>query len=59
MGGVNNWLGTRSKLEPMPPSPVEEPVVPFSEDEEILYKNRNPYDGTVHMNGKKYFWDDI
>jgi len=20
---------------------------------------RNPYDGLVHMNGKKYFWKDI
>jgi hypothetical protein len=20
---------------------------------------RNPYDGLVHMNGKKYFWDAI
>ena len=59
VGGVNNWIGLKNRLEPMPSEVVEEQVVPISKEEQELLNNRNPFDGTVHMNGKKYFWNDI
>lgn len=58
VGGVNTgqWVGLRT--EPMPVA-KEEKFVPFSLEDEWLLSHRNPYDGLVHVDGKKYFWDAV
>lgn len=37
----------------------EEPVIVENEEEQKLLDARNPYDGTVYLDGKRYFWDQI
>lgn len=51
------WLGLKSRY----PVKVakEEEFVPFSLEDEWLLNHRNPYDGHVYVDGKKYFWDAV
>ena len=41
------------------PIAEEEPVEVENEEEQKLLNARNPYDGTVYLDGKRYFWADI
>tara|TARA_B110000285_G_scaffold112703_1_gene127928 strand:+ start:641 stop:772 length:132 start_codon:yes stop_codon:yes gene_type:complete len=41
------------------PIAEEESVTFENEEERKLLDSRNPYDGMVHMDGKRYFWSDI
>lgn len=41
------------------PIAEEESVTVENEEERKLLDSRNPYDGMVHMDGKRYFWSDI
>ena len=58
VGGANTgrFVGLKSRTEPMPVAQEEE-FKPFSLEDEWLISHRNPYDGHLHVDGKKYFWD--
>ena len=58
--GVNTgtWMQRMSQTEPMAVA-EEEPVEVENEEEQKLLNARNPYDGTVYLDGKRYFWADI
>ena len=59
VGGVNNWIGLRNRVSPLPTT-TEGTVVVENPVEQGLLNNRNPHDGLVHTpDGKKYFWDGV
>lgn len=62
MDGVNNWVTTQNVLaqeEPAAPAKTETPATPATPAPagNATATNLNPFDGTEHKNGTRYFPD--